>query len=54
MHVSAKKSMKCRKCKKEMRNADFLMMGVKFKCFDCDEVITCQQLEIKRLKKKNK
>jgi|HubBroStandDraft_3_1064219.scaffolds.fasta_scaffold115638_3 hypothetical protein len=31
---------KCPRCKKDMTPAEFLMMGVKYKCFDCDEVIT--------------
>jgi phage FluMu protein Com len=44
----------CRKCNKEMRDASFLMMGVQFKCFDCEEVITCHQWELKRYEEEKK
>lgn len=40
----------CPKCKKDMTNAEFLMMGVKFKCFDCEEAVS--ELQWKQYEKK--
>lgn len=46
---------RCPKCKKNMKDAAFLMMGLEFKCFDCEEVITCHEWwERQRCKRKTR
>jgi predicted nucleic acid-binding Zn ribbon protein len=47
MGQKAEDTVKCPKCKKDMEPAEFLAMGVKFKCFDCHEVIMEHDWEMK-------
>lgn len=40
----------CRKCNKPMWNALGIMMGIEYKCIECEEVITCQQWRLRKNK----